>query len=166
VSRADAKDTGDELEQRIVDADPALEAVPDQVADWYDAQTTTLLEATAERPMGGILLVVADRPVEIKTCRVWIGNGSGARCRGRWYIKQQAHERLLDAGGVYYLAEYDVDDDGERTLQAELVVPAGTVDDLRGSWCDSGRQEGAVARLSWGDVIRADALEDTGGVPA
>ncbi len=43
------------------------------------------------------------RPLEIKTCQVWIFDACNACCRrrGRYYLKQDQHRALLSKNGLY-----------------------------------------------------------------
>lgn len=164
MSRAQAKDAGDSLEATVISGRPELESVPDSEAEWHDARTTTLVEATPELPMAGILLVEAGTPVEIKAAQVRIKNGGSETIRGRWYIKRAAHDRLLAAGGVYYLVVYEPE---SRAPLAAIVVPARSLEALV-TWTPVGsaRSEQLVAKLSWGALLAPDAVEAAGGVQA
>ncbi|QLG62190.1 hypothetical protein [Halorarum salinum] len=158
---AEANEIGEDLELRITESESALEHVPKTETFRYDARTTTLLEGRPERPLAGVLLLEEGTPVEIKTTRPWVRNGVG-RCRGRFYIKQPSHEVLLEAGGAYYLAVYErrqTPSGPEVEIVAAIIVPASIVEELRGSWCETGRADGPVARLSWTAVLREDDLE-------
>jgi hypothetical protein len=43
------------------------------------------------------------RPLEVKTCQVWIFDAcnAGKRRRGRYYLKQDQHRALLSKNGLY-----------------------------------------------------------------
>lgn len=154
---APPKIRGDNLEAELIARHDPLESIPDSEVEWMDARTTGLLEPSPRLAFGGICLVESETPVEVKTAKLATSNGP-RETTGRWYIKQAAHERLLEARGVYLLAVYDDpdpdSDSGECELLAELVVPARTVDDaLDTRWYDSGRSEGQVAQLGWTHLI-------------
>lgn len=142
--------TGSSVESVVVDTEPALRWVGDGTAEWHDAETTEVLTPRQDRPLGSVCLVESETPVEIKGCLPETSNGAGSTTKGRWYISRANHERLVDAGGVYYLTVYAPSP--STPIITALVVPAATVDDLlAGRWHDSGR--GEVAKLSWGSII-------------
>ncbi len=91
----------------------------DRDPDWYDL-------VTVGPETGG-------RPVEAKGCRLDVG----ARPRpGRFWIKLECHERLLEADGLYVLGVYDDED----RVQAIEIRDAQEVDEaLEGRWTDCGR---------------------------
>jgi hypothetical protein len=143
------KRTGSSVEAAVIETEPALAYVGDSDAEWHDAETTAVLTPRQDRPLGGVCLVEAETPVEIKGCIPEQQNGSGTT-PGRWYIKRESHDQLHAAGGVYYLAVYAPRP--STPVIAALVVPAATVGDLLdGSWYENGRRE--VAKLSWPRVI-------------
>jgi hypothetical protein len=101
------------------------------------------------------------RPIEIKSAARSIGNGSSSRS-GRFYFRERAHRELLDSGGDYALAVYDLDAEveeiaevGSETIEilSIMIVPARFVDPLIGSWSSVDRPgERAVAKLSHSSV--------------
>lgn len=161
---APPKIRGDNLEAELIARHDPLESIPDADAEWMDARTTGLLEPSPQLAFGGICVVESKTPVEVKTAKLATSNGSYSDTPGRWFIKQDAHERLVESGGVYLLAVYaDTDTDSDECeLLAVLVVPARTVDDaLDSRWYDSGRREGLVAKLAWTHLIPRSRI--TGG---
>ena len=147
------KASGDALEAEIVQSLAELEYVGDRTATWYDARTTTLLEARRSLPFYGIVLVEPETPVEIKGCQLETSNGSRST-RGRFYVKRNAHDRLLEAGGMYLFVVY-LPRPGLPQV-ARAIVPATLVDELLvGSWydVDGSRSEEEVAKLAWSHVI-------------
>ncbi|WP_243645300.1 hypothetical protein [Natrarchaeobius chitinivorans] len=99
------KASGDALEAHLIQSIDALEYVGDRTATWHDARTTTLLEPAESLPFYGIVVVEPGVPVEIKGCQIETSNGSGST-RGRFYVKREAHSRLLEAGGMYLFVVY------------------------------------------------------------
>jgi len=150
------KRLGTSVEAAVIDADPDLETVTDREAEWYDARATAPITPEPTRPLGSVCVVPAETPVEIKGCLPNVSNGSGTTT-GRWYIKRETHEQLLQARGHYYLVVYAPVP--HTPIIAETIVPAAVIGDLLdGSWSNSGRQEGEVAKLSWKKVIDTDMV--------
>ena len=157
------KASGDALEADVVQTVDALEYVGDQTATWHDARTTTLLEPSESLSFYSIVVVEPDTPVEIKGCQVETSNGSRST-RGRFYVKRAAHERLLEAAGMYLFVVY-VPRPGLPQL-ARALVPASIVDELlRGKWYDVGgsRSESEVAKLTWSHVIDPETVDSSRG---
>ncbi|WP_436931654.1 hypothetical protein [Halosimplex halobium] len=149
-----SKKRGDSVESAVIDADPALEFVGDSVATWHDARTTECLDPSYERPFLGVPLVERDTEVEIKGACETRSAGVSRQRSGAWYIKRQAHERLLEAGGVYLLAVYGPRPD--TPILRSVIVPASILDEhLDGRWyeVDADRSETEVAQLTWTVLI-------------
>ncbi|RQG97224.1 hypothetical protein [Natrarchaeobius chitinivorans] len=158
-----SKASGDALEAHLIQSIDALEFVGDRTATWHDARTTTLLEPAENLPFYGIVVVEAGIPVEIKGCQIETSNGSGST-RGRFYVKREAHSRLLEAGGMYLFVVY-LPRPGLPQV-ARAVVPATIVDELlAGRWYDVGgpRSEDEVAKLAWSHVIDPTTVDPSGG---
>lgn len=163
---AEARRIGEDVEVLVARRLDGLALVPDDVSEWYDAVTTSLLEPTDAVPFG-IPLVERGTKVEIKAARSETSNGDGTT-PGRWYFRGRdddrerpvdgdevgrdgdgQHARLLDASGMYVLAVYR-DADPAREVAASILVPASVVDEhLRGRWYASGRHGQQVAKLAW-----------------
>lgn len=146
---------GDGLEDELIARHDELVDVPDETCEWHDAYVDELWTPTGHLPFGGICLVEIDTPVEIKTAKVATSNGANPDTDGRWYIKRDAHQRLVETRGVYLLAVYAEDEEDDQcVLLAQIVVPASLLDEhLKDRWYDSGRREGDVAKLAWTHVI-------------
>lgn len=145
---------GKTLETWLIDWYDTLRPVSDKEAYWHDAETTAAWYSSGITPFCGIVVVERGLPVEIKTCARERSNGPNRDSPGHWFIKRDAHERLLDAGGSYLLAVHD----GPDAVLARRVIPASLLDEfLKGRWFDNGR-EGSVAQLSWPRLI--DSLEE------
>lgn len=154
-SKLSSKSLGDGVAGDVIQRF-ALEHVPDSDANWHDARTTSALFADDpdELLFSGLCVVEAGTPVEIKATLVVRSAGEGNDRKGQWYIKRKAHDRLLEAGGVYLLVVY-VQRRGREHL-ARIVVPAATMDDvLQESWydVDADRSESTVAQLTWNRLI-------------
>lgn len=109
---------------------------------WYDAVTATALFASDAVPMVGICVVERDTPVEIKAALATISDGSHSR-RGRFTLRRDQHERLLESNGVYCFVVYEPgDEDDTEELLGLLVVPAFEIEDIRSTWYEpSGRAD-------------------------
>jgi len=154
----DSKAIGSSVEAVVTDSDPALERVGDSVATWHDARTIDCLSPSDDRPFCGICVVETDTPVEIKGACVVRSNGTRQRA-GHWYLKRDAHERLLDAAGVYILAVY-APRSGTPVLRS-VVIPASLLDEhLRESWytVEGDRSEDEVAQITWTRLIDREAV--------
>lgn len=163
---AHAKRIGTDVEDLVLDAVEQLEPAADSHAH-HDAVTVALLTPSAADRLqfGSIAVVEADTEFEIKAA---IRRTDAADTpRGRWFFKgceDGQHAALLDSGGMYLLAVYEEDDDGERELVAMLVIPASVMDEvLRGRWYESGRREGLVSKLTWSALIDPESLDGNGG---
>lgn len=127
-----AKEIGEDLEYRIVTGADDLRLVGDREAEWHDAK------------------IDDDVPLDVKACAVRIPDGESTR-RGRFYIKEPPHERLVAAGGVYLFAIYDDD----REIIAQKRVPAIAIDDVDTHWMDApdDRSFDRYAQVSWGKLF-------------
>jgi len=149
-----SKHIGTSVQGAVINPDPCLEPVGDDVATWYDARTVRCLSPSYERPFLGIPVVETGTEVEIKGACVVRSNGNYQRA-GHWYIKRATHERLLEAGGVYLLAVYAPRE--STPILRSVVIPASLLDEhLAESWyvdhsCD--RPDREVAQLTWTRVI-------------
>jgi hypothetical protein len=125
----------------------ALQLVPDEVAEHYDAVATTLVTPTQAMPFVGLCVLERGIIVEIKSTIVAYADGR----RGRFKIRRSQHETLLDEAGVYLFAVCR--DTLDRPALALKVVPATTVDALVQSWIDSASSRSEYAQISWGSVF-------------
>lgn len=151
------KDAGELVATHVVDEVGGLDAVGDDVAVWFDAVVVDVLEHPAD-----VVLVLAvedvdvDVPVEIKSARRRLASGS----RGRFYIRQRQHERLVEEDGLYLFAVYEPTDD--LPIVAIAVVPARDVDELLpDGWTPvrGRRAELGYRQLTWTNVLDADVVE-------
>lgn len=166
MSRSLAKRNGDALEADQVAQESALVGVSDDEADWYDARTIQVLSPHDRLQFGSICLLEQETPVEIKACQLLIQRRSSSKGPGQWYVKQRAHERLLEAGGAYLLVVYqngEATDTDRLDVLRRIVIPATIVDELITSWSNAGagRDEGAVARVPWSRIYdRKELLQE------
>jgi len=132
---------------------PQLQLVPDDGAQHYDAIATTLVTPGSELPFVGICLLERGMLVEIKSVVVSYADGS----RGRFYVRPEQHEQLLEDAGVYLFAVCR--DTPDREVIALKIVPATTVDAVIGSWIDGGDGRSNYAQLAWSRVFDACEVE-------
>ncbi|WP_018259359.1 hypothetical protein [Halomicrobium katesii] len=139
----------------VITADhvPALQLVPDEVEEHYDAVATTALSPTIEIPFVGLCVLERGTVVEIKSTIVTYADGR----RGRFKIRRSQHEALLEIGGVYLFAVCR--DLPDRPPVALKIVPATTVDDVIHSWIDSSGTRSDYAQISWGSVFDAAEVD-------
>lgn len=98
-------------------------------------------------------------PVEVKGC---IRRTAAGR-RGKFFVRQANHERLVDAGGKYALAVYDPSDWKRGPILAMAVRPATWLDDVDAAWTGNGSRRGEVVkRPRWNAVF---SPEDIPGGP-
>ncbi|MFC6716254.1 hypothetical protein ACFQGT_07885 [Natrialbaceae archaeon GCM10025810] len=153
------KASGDAIESYVVEQVRPLEYVGDRTATWHDARTTGLLEPSDGLQFYSIVVIEPETPVEIKACQFETSNGARST-HGRFYVKRAAHERLLEAAGMYLFVVY-LPRPGLPQV-ARAVVPASIVDELlRGRWYDVGgsRSENEVAKLAWPNVIDPETVD-------
>lgn len=148
MSVAASKAVGETVEDLVLeDVDELREADVDESwgnaeADfWHDAVPEVALFASHQVPMVGTCVVEAGQPVEIKSARATISDGTGTRF-GRFNLTRRQHERLLEEGGVYLFAIY-AGAAGQEEIRGLLAMPAFIVeDDLRSTWYDvDGRED-------------------------
>jgi len=157
VSRAHqgSKAAGEAVEAEVIQRVPCLEYVGDYTAEWHDARVSSLLDASGPVRLGVVPLLERDTCVEIKAAQRRLGSGQ----RGRYYIRQRQHERLVDEGAAYLFAVYD-----PRTTDvlAMLATPATVVDDvLPDGWTavDGDRAEEGYRQLAWSRIFDPSTVE-------
>lgn len=154
---ATPKEQGEAVAEVVVSVIDPLEHVPDDVAEWHDARLQDVLVTGSIATLLEHVAVPADTPIEIKAAQKRISNGAGVR-RGRWYIKRDAHERLLESAGHYALVVYEP---GGEILEL-VVVPADVVDEfLAGRWTAASAAWGDadVCKVTWSRLIDAERIE-------
>jgi len=132
---------------------PALQLVPDEVAEHYDAVATTLITPSETIPFVGICLLERGSIVEIKSTIRTYADGR----RGRFKIRRSQHETLLDSAGAYLFVVCR--DTVDRPAVALKVIPATTVDALVHSWIDSASSRSEYAQISWGSLFDPAEIE-------
>ena len=122
---------------------------------WFDARATATVTDT-----DGFGDVAAGTPVEVKSA-LWRIDANGGDRRGRWLLRERAHDQLLEADGEYALAVVRP----TEHIVGLVLRPAWFVDDLVTAWSPtstrrSGRSGRRVAQIPWGRVFD----EDDGGL--
>ena len=117
---------------------------------WHDAITTEWV-GDVESAFGA---VAPGTPVEVKAARFRIDN-NGSR-RGRWWLAERSHERLLAESGEYALAVYRP---GDGVLALSLR-PAWWADALVTRWspCGTGHQIERSAQIPWGRAFESSEV--------
>jgi len=126
---------------------PALQLVPDEVAEHYDAVATTLITPTDALPFVGICLLERGSIVEIKSTITAYADGR----RGRFKIRRAQHEALLNGAASYLFAICR--DTFDRPVVALKIVPATTVDAVIHGWIESSGTRSDYAQISWGSIF-------------
>jgi hypothetical protein len=153
VSLAPSKRGGANAAAAVIQTLPELRHVPDSEAESWDAETTTLLEPSADLPFAGICLLERGTIVEIKSAMVVYGE---RQRRGRFLIRRGQHQRLLELAGSYLFAVCEPTPD--RDVLAMKVVPASLVDEFGFSWIDR-EQRSSYAQFAWTRVFRPSEVD-------
>lgn len=116
---------------------------------WHDAEATRPIDGS---PFGTI---AAGTPIDAKAARYRIDNGSPRR--GRWWLRQSSHEKLVAEDGEYALAVYSP----ESGVLAMRLVPAWWVDEEVTRWSPSGSRHRSdrSAQIPWSRVFASEEVE-------
>lgn len=153
---ADSKRAGERVEHSVIDSVDEIEPVADVDAP-IDARAKTAIVPSDELPFASICIVESGTPVEIKSAMVVIKRSNGGQQqRGRFYLRRQQHEHLLDVRGIYLFVV--TAPQPQRPLLAKKVVPAAVVEDLRNDWKTSENRQ-AYDQLSWSRLFDVHEVE-------
>lgn len=156
VSRARTpKAAGEAIEAEVIQEVGGLRYVGDNTAEWHDARVDGLLEPSDRLPFIGVVVLETGTPVEIKAAQRRLNSGR----RGRYYIRQRQHERLVQEGASYLFAVYQPQ---TEHLLAMLVVPATVVEGLLpDGWTDveGDRAEEGYRQLAWSNLFDPSEVE-------
>lgn len=153
-ARRSSKAAGEAIEAEVLQAVDALTYVGDSTAEWHDARVDGLLDGT-DTHLGSTPLLETGTPVEIKAAQRRLADGR----RGRYFIRQRQHERLVAEAASYLFAVYDPH---ARDVLAMLVVPASIVDELLpDGWTgvDGDRAETGYRQLAWSRLLDTETVE-------
>jgi len=146
LTKARSKVIGESVEELVFDAVDELQPaeVPmdwDGAVDdyWHDATPERAIFSSEILPMVGICAIEPGTPVEIKSARAEISNGTRSRC-GRFYLTRTQHERLIEENGVYLFAVYN---DGSETELLGLLATLAVIveEELRRTWYSAASRE-------------------------
>jgi hypothetical protein len=148
-----SQQAGANAEAGVIDTRPQFVHLPDHDVQHADARVDELVEATPELPIVGMCLLEVGTLVEIKSSMVRLANGK----RGKFYLREGQHQKLLNDGAVYLFAVCEPNPD--RDILALKAVPATRVDALiDGKWRDAGDGRPRCYQLSWGRVFHHDEV--------
>ena len=152
---AAAKRAGHNAEHHVFDRVDDLE--PTSGEEHWDAVADTAIWPSEDLPMVGLCVVEAGLPVEIKSTMVV---QTTAQRRGRFKLREQQHEALVERGGVYLFVVCEPRP--QRDPIAMKVAPARTVGSLVNaiaSWRDELDARGRKAQLTWTNVFDPAEVE-------
>lgn len=148
-ARTSSKAAGEAIEAEVVQRLPALRYVSDDTAEWHDARVEGLLEPSERVTFGSTPLLADGTPVEIKGAQRRLASGQ----RGRFYLRQRQHERLVAERAAYLFAVYDPH---TQDVLACYAVPASIVDSLLpDGWTgvEGDRAETGYRQLAWSRLL-------------
>jgi hypothetical protein len=154
-AKAYAKRCGENAAAASIEAIPELEWVPDSEAEHYDARVTEPIGPTGQLPLVGCVELTPGTPVEIKSVSVVYGEDTQAN--GRFYLRENQHENLLQDGGVYLFLVCSPNPN-ERDILAMKIVEASNVTELVPSWIDSA-DRAVYAQMAWTRVFDESEVE-------
>lgn len=125
---------------------------------WFDARATA--DTSYDVGYTSFGTIAAGTPIEVKAARYRITDGRTTR-RGRWWIRESSHDRLVENDGEYALAVYDTDPERENAVLALSLRPAWWVDQLVtwSTWRPR-HQADRAARVPWSQVFESDDIAD------
>ena len=148
-----SKMAGSNAEAGVIDERPEFVHLPDHDVEHADARVAELVEATPELPIAGMCLLEVGTLVEIKSAMVRLNDGS----RGRYYLREGQHAKLVNDGAVYLFAVCVPNPD--RDILALKAVPATRVEEIvDGDWRAAGEGRPRCYQLSWGRVFHASEV--------
>lgn len=148
------KAAGEAIEAEVLQVVDALAYVGDGEAEWHDARVDGLLEPSDLVTFGSTPLLEHGTPVEIKAAQR-LNSGQ----RGRYFIRERQHDRLVAEAAAYLFAVYDP---RTRDLLAMLAVPASIVDELLpDGWTnvEADRSETGYRQLAWSRLFDTESVE-------
>lgn len=125
---------------------PSIRLIPDDVAQHYDAIAVSAFFPGDLVSMLECISVQSGTVIEIKSAVKYLTNGRS----GRFYLRPDQHEQLVEEGGVYAFA---VCTDDERDLLGLKIVPAAVVEEFVSSWIDPGPTRSNYAQVAWTTIF-------------
>jgi hypothetical protein len=94
-------------------------------------------------------------PGEVKGCIRRTGRGD----MGKFFIRRENHERLLDADGFYVLAVYDPQNWKQGPVLDVEMKPAAWLDSVDVGWTANGsRRDEVVKRPVWSELFQPEDI--------
>ena len=159
-SKISAKQGGENAESAVIQTVTELEYLDDTEDVHADARAATVIVPSPELPTVALPVVEIGTLVEIKSVMVVYGE---SQTRGRYYLRQQQHDHLLENGAVYLFAVCVPTP--ARPVIAMKLVPATIVGDLVSSWIDGG-ERADYAQLAWSRIFDLTEVERNRGESA
>jgi hypothetical protein len=153
----DSKAAGKRVEAEVVQVVDGIEPVSDDDAR-ADSRATTAMYPSQDLPFSSICVVESGTPVEIKSAMV---RATAANERGRYYLRRDQHEFLLNQRAVYLLAVCKPTP--QREILSKRIVPAAVVNEFRHPW-KTPDDRPAYDQLAWSVLI--DSRRINGGESA
>lgn len=151
-----SKIAGSSAASAVINRFPELRFVGDSEAEHFDAETVTLLEASDELVLEGRESIEAGRGIEIKSAAVVI---TTKQTRGRFHVRREQHETILDEDGLYLLAVCEPTP--QREPIAMKLLSAADVDERLTAWIDepSDRSVGQFTQPTWTRFFDREEVE-------
>ncbi len=147
-----SKRAGDRAEANVIEAVPELTYLPDTEIEHVDAEIETTISPRAALPTVALPVVEQGTLVEIKSAMVRLESGG----HGRFYLRREQHEAIVDDAGVYLFAVCEPTPD--RSILALKFVAATTLDDAVSSWRRAGPDRPEYTQLRWGRIFDSDEI--------
>lgn len=156
-ARISAKHGGENAEAAVIQTVSEIEHLTDIEDVHADARATTVIVPDDQLPTVALPVVEIGTLIEIKSVMVVYGEG---QTRGRYYLRKQQHQHLLENGAIYLFAVCAPMPD--RPILALKLVPATVVTDLVSSWIDAGDRAN-YAQIAWSRIFDPAEVERNRG---
>lgn len=149
----DSRRLGRSSQSAAIETVDGIEPVPDEVAIHHDARAIDRITPSPSLPIVGRVEIEPGTPIEIKSAAVV---ATADQKRGRFYLRREQHEKLIEQGAVYLMVVST--SDPSREVLAAKIVDAREIDDLVPSWIDGG-DRADFAQITWSRVIEPSLVE-------
>lgn len=152
------KQSGEAIEALVLERVDGLAPATDADRQGFDAVADATLCPRTTNVRFATPVVEAGTEVEIKACQTRLASGS----RGRWYLRERQHERLLATGGAYLLVVY-APTFPRHEVRGMALVPASLIDELLpDGWVavEGDRAETGYRQLSWSRVLESGDVQE------
>jgi len=147
-----SKRAGNRAESNVIEEVPELTYLPDTEVEHADAEAETAISPRPQLPTVALPVVEQGTLVEIKSAIVRLESGG----KGRFYLRREQHEAIVDEAGVYLFAVCEPTPD--RSVLALKFVAATSLDDAVSSWRRAGPNRPEYTQLRWGRIFDADEI--------